>query len=101
MTAADPMTDDGRPAILGVVVEILADITADWDLDFAGGIGPRTLLIVDLAFESIDVVEFVVAIEERFDRRDLPFEQLLMKDGRYVDDLAVWQIVDFLVEHLV
>jgi acyl carrier protein len=92
--------DDLRQSILRTVTEILADITADWDLEFSGGIGPQTMLIADLAFESIDVVELVVALEERFGRRDLPFEELLMVDGRYVDDLSVAQIVDFLLAHV-
>ena len=67
-----------RSIVLRDVVSILEDITGDWDLDLSGGIGPETRLIADLGFESIDVVQFVVAIEQRFQRRDLPFEQLLM-----------------------
>jgi acyl carrier protein len=89
-----------RQRILDDVVLILSEMTSDWDLDFSGGIGPQTLLIADLAFESIDVVQLVVALEERFGRRDLPFEQLLMSDGRYVDDLSVAQVVDFLVSQV-
>jgi acyl carrier protein len=100
MSTVSSMADDLRQEILDAVIEILAETTADWELEFSGGIGPQTRLIADLAFESIDVVELVVAFEERFGRRDLPFEQLLMMDGRYVDDLAVWQIVDFLAEQL-
>ena len=87
-------------AIQADMVQILTDMTADWDLGFTGGIGPGTRLIGDLAFESIDVVQLVVAIEEKFGRRDLPFEALLMVDGRYVDDLRVAQVVDFLHEQL-
>jgi len=86
--------------LLDDVTRILEDMTSDWDLDFSGGIGPETSLIADLAFESIDVVQLVVAIEERFARRDLPFEKLLMSDGRYVDDVRVSQIVSFLESNL-
>src|SRR5690554_941715 len=89
-----------REAILDDMVQILTDMTADWDLDFGGGVTADTRLIADLGFESIDVVQLVVAIEERFQQRDLPFEKLLMVDGRYVDDLRVEQVVDFLHEHL-
>jgi acyl carrier protein len=89
-----------RSSILDRVVRIVSDMTTDWDLDLSGGIGPETLLIADLAFESIDVVQFVVALEERFGRRNLPFEKLLMVDGRYVDDLSVAQVADFLHDHL-
>ena len=86
--------------ILHEVVQILEYMTSDWDLEFSDKIGADTLLIAGLQFESIDVVQFVVAVEEKFSRRDLPFEQLLMVDGRYVDDLRVADVVAFLHEHL-
>jgi acyl carrier protein len=78
-----------KEAILQDVVKILEDMTKDWDLEYSGGIKPETRLIQDLAFESIDVVQFVVALEEQYKRRDLPFEQLLMEDGRYVNEIRV------------
>lgn len=81
------------------IIEILKDMTSDWDMEFSGDIGVDTSLMVDLEFESIDVVQFIVAIEERFQRRGLPFEELLMKDGRYVDDVKVGAAVDFLYRH--
>jgi acyl carrier protein len=56
--------------------------------------------VAELGFESLDVVYLVTAIEERYDRRDLPFEQLLMVDGSYVSDLTVKQIAQFLREQL-
>jgi acyl carrier protein len=89
-----------KEALLQEIIRILEYMTSDWDLGFSGGIKHDTRLIADLAFESIDVVEFVVAIEEQFMQRDLPFEKLLMVDGRYVDDLHVVEVVDFLHEHL-
>ena len=89
-----------RAAIEEVVLQILKDLTSDWDSDYAGGIGPDTMLMNDLDFESIDVVELVVSIEGRFARRDLPFEKLLMHDGRYVEDLSVREVVDFLESQL-
>jgi acyl carrier protein len=42
----------------------------------------------------------IVAIEERFKKTGLPFEELLMTDGRYVDDLRVSELVGFLDTHL-
>ena len=89
-----------REVILRRVVDVLDDITSDWDNALAGPIGPHTGLVGDLEFESIDVVQFIVAIEEKFRRRGLPFEELLMKDGRYVDEIKVEASVDFLHRHL-
>ncbi len=86
--------------ILTDLTNILEDLTADWDTSYDDGIGPETRLIGDLNFESIDVVQLITAVEEHFGRRDLPFEQLLMKDGQYVDEVSVGQMVEFLSKHL-
>jgi acyl carrier protein len=90
--------DSGR--ILANLVEILEEITQDWDTELSGKIGADTSLMNDLTFESIDVVMLIVAIEERFKRTGLPFDELLMVDGRYVDDLRVFELVSFLETHL-
>lgn len=83
------------------VVAILSELTADWDdLGLSGSVGPDTSIVADLGFESLDVVYMVTAIEDRYGRRDLPFEQLLMNDGSYVLDLSVKQIAQFLHEQV-
>lgn len=88
------MTDTN--AISTRLSTMLADFTQDWDHVYEGQIGRDTRLLADLGFESIDIIQLVVAIEEEFGKHKLPFNQLLMKDGRYVDDLSVGQIADFL-----
>jgi acyl carrier protein len=82
------------------LTEILKDMTSEWDIDLVSPIGPETRLIADLGFESIDIVQFIVAIQERFNRRNLPFEELVMANGRYVDEIAVSDAADFLYRHL-
>jgi acyl carrier protein len=89
-----------KEVLLHDVIRVLEYMTSDWDIEFSGGIKSNTRLIADLAFESMDFVEFVVAIGEEFKQWHLPFEKLLMVDGRYVDDLRVAEVVDFLYEHL-
>lgn len=93
------MTAD-KKTILENVVRILNDLTGDWEMEFSGPVGPGTMIISDLEFESIDVVQFVVQIEEQYKRKDLPFEKLLMRDGRYRDDISVGEVVDFLHTYL-
>lgn len=88
-------------AIVARLKEVLEDFIADWDTELDEPIGPDTLLLEDLGFESIDIIQLVVAIEEAFGRRKLPFEKVLMQDGRYVDDLSVGQIAEFLQQELV
>ncbi|MGH8549675.1 MAG: acyl carrier protein [Methylococcales bacterium] len=82
------------------VIKILTEITSEWDTGFAGGISETTTLVNDLGFESIDIVYLLSAIEQHYGRRDFPFEDLLMEDGRHVDDLRVSQIVDFLTKQM-
>jgi len=97
--SAGATSHDGD-TILNGVVEILEDMTKEWDTGFGGRIGPDTSLMNNLTFESIDIVMLIVAIEERFGKKGLPFEELLMTDGHYVDDLKVSQIVGFLTKQL-
>jgi acyl carrier protein len=87
---------DIEKAVVGVVNETIQD----WDVDLPQAVTTDTLLMHDLAFESIDVVQFAVAIEQAADRKGLPFEKLFMKDGDYVDDVSLKQVVDFLCGEL-
>ena len=86
--------------ILQDLIEILEDMTLDWDMEFDSAVGPDTRLIADLAFESVDVVQFVVAIEEHYQQRGIPWEEFLMIDGRYVDEIRVGDTVAFLYRSL-
>lgn len=82
--------------ILLDVVKILQEMTGDWEMEFSDPISADTMIISDLEFESIDVVQLVVQIEEFYKRKDLPFEKLLMRNGRYRDDISVQDVTDFL-----
>ena len=86
-----------KDVILSSMLTILQDMTSDWEMEFSGVIGPETRLMADLGFTSIDVVEIAVTIEEHFHRPSLPFQKLVMTpEGRYVEDLRVSEIVEFL-----
>jgi len=87
-------------SILNDVLHILEEMISDWDLELDGPLGRKTRLIADLEFASIDIVQFLVAIEEHFQYREFPFEELVMKDGRYVDEIVVDDIISFLAKHL-
>ena len=100
METQSESTRRSRDAVYKEMVGIVKDMTSDWDTGFEREIDLETRLIADLGFESIDVVQLVVAIETHFQRRDLPFEELLMSDGRYVDELTIQNTVDFLEKHL-
>jgi acyl carrier protein len=78
------------------VVQIIEDMIQDWDLDVEDTVGPHTNLVADLGFSSIDIIHLVVAVEEHFNRPKLGFNELLLVNGKYVDDLSIAQIAAFL-----
>jgi len=89
-----------RDAILQDLIQIIDGLIGDWEIGFSGKLGPNTLLVSDLGLESIDVVGFIVAIEEHYQRQDLPFAKLVMVDNRYVEDMSLGELADFLHRHL-
>ena len=94
---AMPSAFDGQ-SVLSRVTATLESLVQDWDLDTS--IEPQTKLVADLGFESIDLIQMVAALEQEFGRPGLPFAELLIVDGRYVDDLSVRQIAEFLAGRL-
>ena len=89
-----------RAELTSGVVAVVNQTIRDWDVDLPDGVNSETRLMQDLNFESIDVVQFAVAIEQAVGRKGLPFEQLLMKNGGYVDDVKISEVVDFLCGEL-
>ena len=86
------MSDQYTPALIA----LLKDFTQDWDNELDGTMTRDTRLLADLGFESIDIIQLVVAIQEEVVKKKISFDKLLMKDGRYVDDLSIGMIADYL-----
>lgn len=80
------------------IVEILKDMTQEWDMD-VNEISSDTKLLEDLSFASVDIIHLVVSIEEHF-KQKLGFNELLMRDGRYLDDLSVEELSSFVSRKL-
>jgi acyl carrier protein len=76
------------------VVTIIEDLIQDWGLDLEEGIGGQTMLVSDLEFASVDIIQLCVALEQHFERK-LGFQDLLMDGGSYVGDLSVSSIAQF------
>ena len=87
-------------SIQAKVIAVLHDMSADWELDDLNEIDAETKLMEDWAFESLDVVRFVVSLEKEFEQRNLPFQNLFMHDGDYVDEINVKEVVEFLNKNL-
>lgn len=86
------MTDSS--SVFSLVSSTLGNMILDWGLDT--NLTRETRIVADLGFESIDIIQMVVALEKALGRRDLGFDRLLMRDGRYVDDLSLGDVADFL-----
>jgi acyl carrier protein len=82
------------------VIDILQEMVDDWDSDFTDPIFSQTRLVEDLDFESIDLIQLIVAIEKKFNVKGLPYEKILMKDSAYIDEIFVYQLSDFLFNNL-
>ena len=80
------------------IIEILQDMTQEWDMDLSE-INGNTKLMEDLGFVSVDIIHLVVSIEEHF-KQKLGFNALLMRAGRYVDDLSIEEISSFVSHQL-
>ena len=75
------------------IAAIVREMTKGWDLE-ADQLGPETLLISDLGFSSVDIIHFLALVEMRFNQK-LPYDQIVMRDGRYVDDLSLRELIEF------
>ena len=87
-------------SIQAKVIAVLQDMIADWELDDINEIDADTKLMEDLAFESLDVVQFVVSLEKEFEQRNLPFQNLFMHDGDYVYEINVKEVAEFLNKNI-
>ncbi|MBV1897635.1 MAG: hypothetical protein KUG70_14330 [Rhodobacteraceae bacterium] len=76
------------------LITTIQEFVSDWGV--TSEIDSTTTLVADLEFDSIDIIQLFVAIETTFEKRNLGFQDLLIKDGRYVDDLSVREISEFL-----
>ena len=86
-------------AIEKVLIDIVEDLIQDWELDLDNGVRGETLLVNDLDFASVDIIQLCVAIEQYYNRK-MGFQELLMKDGSYISDLSITQMVDFIGKRL-
>jgi acyl carrier protein len=80
------------------VIEIVEDLTQDWGLE-ADEIDGNTLLVEQLEFASVDIIQLCVALEQHYGRK-LGFQELLLVNGSYVSDLSIAQVADFVTARL-
>jgi len=93
------MTQVKFEAIKKEMIEIIEDMIQDWDIDLDTDITEHTMLLNDIEFTSIDIIQLCVAIEEHYDRK-FGFQDLLMENGQYVADLSIMQLAVFVENKL-
>lgn len=72
-------------------IAVVADLVQDWGLALDDPISGATMLVADLEFASVDIIQLCVALEQSYERK-LGFHDLLMRDGSYVGDLSIAQV---------
>lgn len=82
-----------------IVFEVIEELLDTIDTDFEDELSSSALLVADVGFSSIDFVQMIVSIEEKLGAK-IGFQDMLMSDGKYVEDLSVGQVVDFTVNRL-
>ena len=87
-----------REAILARVMEATAALTQDWDRVFAAPIAPETRLVADLGCQSLDIIVLTAQLSRQLQRNDIPFERLLLANGKPVADISLGAMADFLWE---
>ncbi|MBN2886552.1 MAG: hypothetical protein JXM75_07600, partial [Chromatiaceae bacterium] len=77
------------------LLPLLADLVPDWDFDgWEQRLDDDTRLIADLDLTSVEFIDLFVGIEKAVGR-SIGFHDLLMVDGRYITDLRLGDLLDF------
>jgi acyl carrier protein len=81
---------------LGCVIGFLKEFIEGWDID--DDITSQTKFNVDLGFSSIDMLHYLAFIDMNLQKKH-PFEQLIMTNGVYKNELSVAELAAFIFEH--
>ncbi|MDA7422045.1 acyl carrier protein [Tritonibacter multivorans] len=76
------------------VYEILTEFAEEWGLDDLELTGSTTLKC-DMGFESTDIMQLFLGLQEAFPSVKIPFQNLIMTDGKFVEDVTVQEVIAF------
>lgn|GEM_PF-2072103 len=77
-----------------VLIELLDELGQDPE-----PIEPATMLNADLGITSIDAIHLMVLLEDNIGQA-LSFQDLAIRNGRYVDDISIGELLDFVADSL-
>jgi acyl carrier protein len=78
-------------ALTDIITQILDDMGED-----PGDLTRETMINADLGLSSIEAIHIAISLENAL-RISINFESLAVRDGEYVDDLAIGEIHDFVL----
>jgi acyl carrier protein len=81
------------------IIQLTNDLIEDWGLDDVE-IARETTFRGDLGFDSSDIMQIFTAIHEHYRGVDFRFQELVMKDNKFVEDLSIGQIAIFVLKKL-
>lgn len=81
------------------IIGLTNDLIEDWGLDEVEVTGETTLK-GDLGFDSSDIMQIFTAIHEHYRGVDFRFQELVMRDNKFVEDLTIAQISVFVLRKL-
>lgn len=81
------------------VIALTADLIQDWGLDDVE-LAKTTALRGDMGFESADFMQLFTAIQEHYRATVFKFQDLVMRDGKFVEDLTLGEIAVFVLKKL-
>lgn len=87
-----------QATILDQIAEILYGMLDDWDPEMDGPINGQSKLSQDLCLTSIDVMHLLASIDMRYQKK-LPYERLILEDGKYRTELSVEDLANFVWEN--
>ncbi|WP_448203903.1 phosphopantetheine-binding protein [Azospirillum sp. sgz302134] len=92
------MSIDTRKDCWNAVVESL-NALLDEKGEEPGDLTPETRLSADLGISSVEAIHLMIHLEDRLEQ-PLSFEKLAVRDGEYVQDITLGELLAFLMESL-
>lgn len=82
-----------------IIAESLTELLEELDTEPPQEMGLETLLNADLGITSVDAIHLMILIEDRLEQ-PLSFQELAVRDGEYVQELSIGELLKFVGDSL-
>ena len=83
-----------------VIIDLTNELIEDWGLEDVVTVSKETTLKGDMGFASSDTMQLFTMIQEHYTGTLFKFQELVMKDGKFIDDLTLGQVIVFILKKL-